>query len=174
MEKSNKDKELRVIAKKAYIDFILDYFNKGVVDKAMIVTDFCSKFQKSSRTFETYYQNAQQEHLKQRETINEAIMEETIKTEKEAVKIIINSKLERLEIYQKQILDCVKELNHGFTEDMKNGELFSRPLNINEKSAIRRSIKDLQSEISKIEGDYATSKLEMSFNVGLDMEEEFE
>jgi hypothetical protein len=57
---------------------------------------------------------------------------------------------------------------------MKNGELFSRPLTINEKALLRKTIKDLQSEISKIEGDYATSKLEMSFNVGLDMEEEFE
>jgi predicted negative regulator of RcsB-dependent stress response len=157
-----------------YLDFILDLLEKGITERHEIVSKFSKNFQKSERTADTYLKKANEAYKLKRDTINKSIIEETIKTEKEAVKIIINSKLERLEIYQKQILDCVKELNHGFTEDMKNGELFSRPLNINEKSAIRRSIKDLQSEISKIEGDYATSKLEMSFNVGLDMEEEFE
>jgi hypothetical protein len=157
-----------------YLDFILDLLEKGITERHEIVSKFSKNFQKSERTADTYLKKANEAYKLKRDTINKSIIEETIKTEKEAVKIIINSKLERLEIYQKQILDCVKELNHGFTEEFKNGELFSRPLNINEKSAIRRSIKDLQSEISKIEGDYATSKLEMSFNVGLDMEEEFE
>jgi hypothetical protein len=158
-----------------YVDFILDCFRKDIIDKTEILAIFGEKWSNvSNRTYDRRFKIAKDLYKEELETINKARVNEAINVEKEAVKIIINSKLERLEIYQKQILDCVKELNHGYTEEFKNGELFSRPLNINEKSAIRRSIKDLQSEISKIEGDYATSKLEMSFNVGLDMEEEFQ
>jgi hypothetical protein len=163
------------MSKDLYLEFILDCFKKDICDRQEILSMFVDKWQKiSSRTFDRHFKIAKEVHKEQLETIKKSIIEETIQIEKEAVKTIISNKLERLEIYHNQIVNCIKELNHGFTEDMKGGELFSRPLTISEKALLRKTIKDLQSEISKIEGDYATSKLEMSFNVGLDMEEEFQ
>jgi hypothetical protein len=157
-----------------YLDFILDLLEKGITERHEIVSKFSKTFQKSERTADTYLKKANEAYKLKRDTIKKSIIEETIQIEKEVVKTIISNKLERLEIYHNQIINCIKELTHGFTEEMKNGELFSRPLTISEKALLRKTIKDLQSEISKIEGDYATSKLEMSFNVGLDMEEEFQ
>jgi hypothetical protein len=122
---------------------------------------FVTKFQVTERTFARHWVNANEVYKERRSLINEVKFNETIIAEKEAVKSIIKSKIERLEIYQKEIENCIKELSHGFTEETKsNGELITRPLTISEKSLLRKTIKDLQSEISKIEGDYAITKVE--------------
>jgi hypothetical protein len=162
------------MSKDIYIEFIINELEKGNVKYNDVVNVFLPKFSLTRPTFDKYWKLANEAYKVKRDVINEAKLSETIQIEKEVVKTIISNKLERLEIYHNQIVNCIKELNHGFTEDMKGGELFSRPLTISEKALLRKTIKDLQSEISKIEGDYATSKLEMSFNVGLDMEEEFQ
>jgi|688.fasta_scaffold384667_2 hypothetical protein len=162
------------MSKEIYIEYIVSELEKGNVSFERVFELIVTKFNLSRPTFSKYWKLANEAYKLKRDTIKKSIIEETIQIEKEVVKTIISNKLERLEIYHNQIINCIKELTHGFTEEMKNGELFSRPLTISEKALLRKTIKDLQSEISKIEGDYATSKLEMSFNVGLDMEEEFQ
>lgn len=164
------------MSKEIYIDFILGELEKGNVKYNDVVNVFLPKFALTRQTFDKYWKLANEAYKIKRDTINEAKLNETINVEKEAVKTIVKSKLERLEIYQKEIENCVKELTHGFTEEMKStGELINRPLTISEKALLRKTIKDLQSEISKIEGDYSTSKLEMNVTgIGLDMEEVFE
>jgi hypothetical protein len=162
------------MSKQIYIDFIISELEKDNVKYNDVLSLFVTKFNLTDRTFARHWKTATEYFYEQRKQLKETVLSETMEIEKEVVKTIISNKLERLEIYHNQIINCIKELNHGFTEDMKGGELFSRPLTISEKALLRKTIKDLQSEISKIEGDYATSKLEMSFNVGLDMEEEFQ
>jgi hypothetical protein len=151
------------MSKEIYIDFIINELEKGNVKYNDVCSLFCTNFQLTERSFAKYWVNANEAYKLKRDAINEAKLNETIKLEKEAVKTIIKSKLERLEIYQKEIENCVKELTHGFTEETKStGELINRPLTISEKALLRKTIKDLQSEISKIEGDYASTKVEQT------------
>jgi hypothetical protein len=147
--------------KQIYIDFILKELNKSNVKYNDVCSVFCSKFQLSERSFNKYWLIANQNHSQQRELINNAKLTTTIEEEKEAVKIGLKSKFERLLILQNEVDNCTKDLDNGFTEELKSyGQLLSRPITIQEKTALRNTIKNLQSEISKIEGDYAPTKSE--------------
>lgn len=145
----------------AYIEFIVSELNNGNIDAEKVCAVFCSKFHKSERTFYNYWDLANQTHSQQRELINNAKVSTTIEVEKEAVKMGLKSKFERLLILQKEVDNCTLDLENGFTEELKSdGQLLSRPITIQEKTALRNTIKNLQSEISKIEGDYAVAKTE--------------
>jgi hypothetical protein len=152
--------------KQIYIDFILKEINNGNVDAEKICAVFCSKFQKSERTFYNFWKTAKEQHSQQRELINNAKLNTTIEEEKEAVKIGLKSKFERLLILQNEVDNCTKDLENGYTEELKSdGQLLSRPITIQEKTALRNTIKNLQSEISKIEGDYAPTKSETDITI---------
>lgn len=147
--------------KQPYIDFILDCFGEGLVERGEVMAKFGEVWQTPPRTFDRYFKKAKEQHSQQRETINNAKLEQSIETEKEAVKIGLKSKFERLLILQKEVDNCTLDLENGFTEELKStGELLTRPITIQEKTALRNTIKNLQSEISKIEGDYAPTKAE--------------
>jgi hypothetical protein len=147
--------------KQIYIDFILKELSKGNVQHKDVICLFLPKFACTRQTFDKYWKIANETHSQQRETINNARLEQSIETEKEAVKIGLKSKFERLLILQKEVDNCTLDLENGFTEELKStGELVTRPITIQEKTALRNTIKNLQSEISKIEGDYAPTKAE--------------
>ena len=147
--------------KQIYIDFILKELSKGNVQHKDVICLFLPKFACTRQTFDKYWKIANETHSQQRETINNAKLEQSIETEKEAVKIGLKSKFERLLILQKEVDNCTLDLENGFTEELKStGELLTRPITIQEKTALRNTIKNLQSEISKIEGDYAPTKAE--------------
>ena len=130
---------------------------------------YSEKFGKSDKTFDkdwkkavaeiTEYQNALK---KEKEAIS---IKEDVKLFKEGLK----TKSERLLIYQKQINDIEAELELGTTEDVKSSmgmpTFITRSLLPVEKSSMRKTLKDLQAEISKIEGDYAPTKTELSGEV---------
>ena len=84
--------------KQIYIDFIISELNNGNVEAEKVCAVFCSKFQKSERTFYNYWDLANKSHKEQRDLINNAKTEQTIATEKEAVKKAILQKHEALEI----------------------------------------------------------------------------
>jgi hypothetical protein len=153
------------MSKEIYIEYIVSELEKGNVSFERVFELIVTKFNLSRPTFSKYWKLANEAYKVKRDVINEAKLSETIQIEKEVVKTIISNKLERLEIYHNQIINCIKELTHGFTEEMKNGELFSRPLTISEKALLRKTIKDLQSEISKIEGDYSPTKIETDASI---------
>jgi hypothetical protein len=156
------------MSKQAYIDFILDCFGKGIVERGEVMAKFGENWQTPPRTFDRYFQKAKEQHSEQREVINNAKLNTTIEEEKEAVKIGLKSKFERLLILQNEVDNCTKDLDNGFTEELKSdGQLLSRPITIQEKTALRNTIKNLQSEISKIEGDYAPTKAE-NINTNID------
>ena len=76
----------------------------------------------------------------------------------------IKTKTQRLEVYQKQIDKTITEIENGITEDtiFVSGapKKIIRKHTVNEVAILRRTLRDLQSEISKIEGDYAPTKQE--------------
>lgn len=76
----------------------------------------------------------------------------------------IKTKTQRLLEYQKLVTECFTDLSTGTTRDTyfdkssgkpKN---YRRPMTIAEYNQTRRTLKDIQVEISKIEGDYAPEK----------------
>jgi hypothetical protein len=84
--------------KTAYIDFIINELNKGNVKYNDVLNVFLPKFALTRQTFDKYWKLANEAYLEQREAINNAKMEQSIESEKEAVKKAILSKHEALEI----------------------------------------------------------------------------
>lgn len=155
--------------KQIYIDFIVSELNKGNVQYKEVISLFLPKFACTRQTFDKYWKLANEAHREQRKTINIAKIKETIIQEKEAVKTALKSKLERLIILQNEIDNCISELSNGMTIQLANtGELIQRPLTIKEKTDLRNTMKNLQAEVSKIEGDYAVMKSENINHVSID------
>lgn len=123
------------------------------------------KWAKGKTTFDKDWKQAQEdlkEYQKKAQREKERV---SIEIEKEAVKKGLKTKIDRLLVLQRQVDKIQQELDLGCCDDIKivKGEpkKINRPLLPLEKSAMRRTIKELQSEISKIEGDYAPNKQEV-------------
>ncbi|WP_392447998.1 hypothetical protein ACF3OB_01180 [Capnocytophaga canis] len=126
---------------------------------------YLEKFSKTEQTFSKDWKQAKEQYEAYQKKANAEKERISIELEKEAVKQGLKTKFDRLMILQQQIEQVQKELELGECEDIKiiKGEpkKIKRPLLPFEKSAMRKNIKDLQSEISKIEGDYASDKLDV-------------
>lgn len=157
-----------------YIDYIITELRKGNVEPKSIISVFCTKFQKTERTFWNMWKIANRSHLESLQSINEQ-KEEIYQSEQiEAFKTQIKSKTERLISYQVQIEHIEKELETGKTRELvgfKEGkaQMIERELTIIEKNSLRKTLKELQSEISKIEGDYAPTKVSPTDKDGKDL-----
>ena len=131
-----------------------DCWSKYKVTWSKSESTFATDWKKAKAEIETYQIKAQKE--------KEAV---SIAVEKESIKKGLKTKIERLLTLQKHIQYIEQELEKGECEDIKfvKGEpkKMKRPLLPLEKSAMRKNIKELQAEISKIEGDYATAKQEV-------------
>lgn len=148
-------------------EWILDELRtQPTISFSEVFSKYSVEFSKSEKTFSKDWkvavaqlQDYQNALKKEKEAIS---IKEDVKLFKEGLK----TKSERLLIYQKQINDIQAELELGTTEDVKSsmGEpmFITRNLLPVEKSSMRKTLKDLQSEISKIEGDYAPTKTELS------------
>lgn len=125
-------------------------------------------FAKSKKTFDKDWKTASETFKIYQTSLNKAKDEVSISEEIISLKNGLKSKTERLFILQKQIDDSILELEDGYTSelrydpDVKGWENINRPMSVLEKKHLRGIIKDLQAEISKIEGDYAPTKLDHS------------
>lgn len=126
-------------------------------------------YAKSKKTFDNDWNNASAAFKEYQIKANKAKEAVSIQSEVEAVKKGLKTKNERLAILQTQIEKSINELEDDLTTDIYyfKGEPteFERPLTVAEKSKLRQVIKELQSEISKIEGDYAAVKSEVNAKV---------
>ena len=150
--------------KQAYIDFIISELNKGNVQYKDVMLVFVSKFELTEQTFVRYWKQANESHKEQRELINNAKVSTTINEEVKAVKVGLKSKIDRLLILQKLVDECLEQLATKQCNDtiivegtVKN---IKRLMNQRELNDTRKTLQSLQSEISKIEGDYAVAKTE--------------
>lgn len=162
--------------KQIYIDFILNCFGKGIVERGEVMATFGKEWQTPARTFDRYYKTAKEQYKQYQETINKARLEESIKLEKEAVKNGLKTKNERLLILQNLVDVCLEELttkqcNDTVVQDGKAKNI-KRLMNQRELNDTRKTLKDLQQEISKIEGDYAPTKTENSIITNKEIAEE--
>ncbi|MBE2274268.1 MAG: hypothetical protein IAE62_08385 [Flavobacteriales bacterium] len=149
-----------------YIDFILNNLKEGKVNYSEVKDDFCGEYSLKERTFTKYWAIAQERFADYKSKLDDVIESSAIQTEAEAAKNLIRSKTDRLLIYQNQIDEVLKELKRKgiyFVEvvDNKRKRRF-RPYTVTELTNLRNTLKNLQSEISKIEGDYAEARMKLS------------
>lgn len=140
------------------------------INPVLSFTECWGKFRgvwgRNENTFTTDWNKAIVIHKEYQKKLNEAKDTVSIESSLELIKNGLKSKSERLLILQTQINNSIEELESNIATDVyiSNGEQFTtkRPLKIQEKAMLRKIIKELQSEISKIEGDYAPTKTEHS------------
>lgn len=121
------------------------------------------QFGKSNRTFDKDWIEAKSKFEIFNAELQAEIDEIRKENEKDFVRNGLRTKYERMKVLQDLVDEAVKELNLGtFKEVKKEGDKalsWERSLTPYEKATLRRTILRLQSEISKIEGDYAYKKL---------------
>lgn len=123
------------------------------------------KWHISKRTFDRYWKTANEQHKetqdKAKAAAEKAIVDETVAAARNGLK----SKLERVINLQRQVDDIQKDLDSGITVDyvIISGKLqrVQKEMSVADKAYCRRVIKDIQSEISKIEGDYAETAIKL-------------
>lgn len=131
--------------KETYIDFIIEQLEKGNVQYKDVLLLFVTKFDLTKQTFVRYWKTANEAYKNKREALNELRDKETIAKEKEAVKTLILNKVERMRIAESIALGVPDE----------SGVL---------KPSISDRLKALD-YLSKIEGDYAASKIETNVSI---------
>jgi hypothetical protein len=132
--------------KTAYTDFILTELNKGNVNYKDVFLVFLSKFKLSEPTFVKYWKLANETYLEQRNAINEAKLEDSIKTEKEAVKTLVLDKVERMRIAEEIAIGKAKRIEGTIVMPSPSDRL--RALDY----------------LSKIEGDYAPKEIDLKLD----------
>ena len=151
--------------KQIYIDFILDCFIKGLVERGEVMATFGKEWQKPTRTFDRYYKTAKEQFRTYQDSINNAKLDQSIKSEKQAVKNGLKTKFDRLMILQNQVDTCLDQLTSRQCDDFYFKDfkpmLYKRNMNQRELNDTRKTLNILQVEISKIEGDYAVLKSEV-------------
>ena len=135
------------MAKEIYIDFIIEELEKGNVKYNDVCLLFCTKFDLTKQSFNKYWLIAQETYSERRSLINEAKLNEAINQEKEAVKTLLLSKVDRMRI----------------AEDIALGESFESNGKIITPTPSER-MKALE-YLSKIDGDFATTKVEQTNTV---------
>jgi hypothetical protein len=160
---------------KAYVDFILTELRKGNVQWSNNIGLFMGKYGVTEETFRKYWNIANETFKVEQDDIIKTKAIEYKSNEIEAFKTQIRSKTERLISYQVQIEHIEKELVTGKTKELisfKDGkaQMVDRDLTVFEKNSLRKTLKELQAEISKIEGDYAPKQFEMIEGINIIIE----
>lgn len=149
----------------AYIDFIIDNLKTGNVSRQQVLSIFGKKWQTSERTFDRAWKVANEQYSEYLDVLKKAKDSEHTEEQLTIIKAKIGSKTERLLNYKIEVDNCIQELstNRTFDTVVVNGRVqkVSRELSVSERSRLRTVIIGLQTEISKIEGDYAPAKGEM-------------
>ena len=151
-------------------DWILDLLkSEPNISYGEVFIKYLQAFTKLSRqTFSKDWKKAKEQLKDYQKKAQKEKERVSLKVEAEAVKSGLKTKIQRLLNYQKLVDDCLKDLAEGMTNDtvVVDGEpkQFRRKMNIAECNQTRKTLKDLQAEISKIEGDYATGKVDVTSN----------
>ncbi len=130
------------------IEAVAEWLERQVLDSSINDGMIWQALAMSGRTFYRHKQKAMVLLSKRSMERQRHIEAMRLQNMKEALQTGLKSKLERVLILQTEVDGCLFDLYD------------TESLPIVEKVRLRMAIKELQSEISKIEGDYAASKLE--------------
>lgn len=127
---------------------------------------YLAKFSKTEQTFSKDWKKAKVELKAYQNKLQAEKERVSIATEVEAVKQGLKTKIDRLFILQNLVDNCLKDLSEGMTNDVIvfEGEpkQYRRKMTVSEYNQTRKTLKDIQAEISKMEGDYAKNQIEIT------------
>jgi len=134
---------------------------------------FSVKFSRTERTFDKDWKKANARYLEYQQRADKAKEEVSIANEIKVLKSGLKTKNQRLLFYQSQIELMEKQLtgetktyfivnNKPIVNPNSNGDYI---LPLEKQNEVRKQIKDYQTEISKIEGDYAAIRTEADVKV---------
>jgi hypothetical protein len=146
--------------KQIYIDFIISELNKGNVQYKDVMLVFVSKFELTEQTFVRYWKQANENHKEQRELINNAKTEQTIETEKEAVKKAILQKHEALEI--------LTEIARGKAKKVEGQIIMPSP---NERKGAIETMMKMEGWTAPIKTENTNIELKQPFFGNMDLDE---
>ena len=143
-----------------YISFIIDQLQSGVVGYKDVMSLFVSKWQLSERQFVRYWNIANERHIEAQNKLQKAKDDIYIEAEKEALKMGLKSKHERmLELQAMLSPDYRVQEVAGISNGMPIW--VDRPLQPNE-------VKGIHAELSKMAGEYAPAKVAETDSQGND------
>lgn len=147
-------------------DWIFEQLKIELVTYSEMFRKYLAHFGKLTQpTFTKDWERAKAQYEAYITVLNEAKAKAILQQEAKGVKAGIKLKQDRILIYQREVDKCIEELNSKVVETViikGKPEAFKRDLTIQEKTQLRNTIKNLQSEISKIEGDYAKVDINIS------------
>jgi hypothetical protein len=139
------------------IELLADHLEQQVADSSLTDGSIWQKLAMSERTFYRLKPKAVQvmnTRLTERRNAKEqAITSEVIRATKNGLK----TKIERLMILQAQVDAILMDLKRDELPPENKDYLQLSPM---DKAYLRKTLKDIQAEISKIEGDYAPAQTE--------------
>jgi hypothetical protein len=154
----------------AYIDEILRLLANGIVERGKVLAKVVKKWQISARTFDRAWKTAQERHLLTQQKLNDKLEATFIQNKTDNLSNGLKTKSERLMNLQRQADDIQRMLDCNITPDIVKSPKqleymeIERKLTFVERATLMKSLRDLQSEISKIEGDYAPTKQDVKLD----------
>ena len=125
---------------------------------------FLKKYPMNVRNFDRHWKSANDFFTVEQKKLEEKKLAVATREEKKKVKFGVKSKIQRILILQEQVEKALGILENGKFSEIRlirgEGKSFERNLYPTEITALQASIRALQSEISKMEGDYAPQKVE--------------
>lgn len=151
--------------KESIITEMMHEIEKGA-NYTSIVALLCPKLHLSKRTITNYWNIAQSRYSELSSSINKQLEIDSIDAAKERLKEGLKSKSERLLNLQNQVDELKLEIERNIMHfhSFADGEIITgvRTMNSLERAKISEVIKSIQAEISKIEGDYAAVKQDLT------------
>lgn len=138
-------------SKQIIIDAIIKEIEQGKT-RAQTLGKIGKKWEIASRTYDRYWKTANEQHSIKQQAIKEEIEKVDKTSAIEARESGLKTRNDRLMILQDEVDKCLLDLY----------PIKGKKPSISIKIALRRTIKDLQSEISKMEGDYAAIRGEFA------------
>ena len=143
--------------KQVIIDDLIKFVKQGKSFDTCLALSV-TKWNLTRSTFIRRWNHANKQHTEAQQVIKKELQAVDMQSAKEAAINGLKSKFERLMFLQHQANQCLKELEANIEYDYPviagKVQKVSRPMTVSERSKLRQVFKELQAEISKIEGDY--------------------
>ena len=131
-------------------------------ERGELLVKFGKKWSISKSAFDRHLKKAKVIAKELSEKANKAASDTLVSETVEAVRQGLKSKFERVMILQNQCEKIEQELEANVSTDyvLVSGKLQKvvKEISVTDRAYLRKTLKDLQAEISKIEGDYAPTK----------------
>lgn len=148
------------------IDIIAEWLDRQVADSSITDGRIWRDMAVSERTFYRLKPKAVLLQQQRAEIRRKEVEQVNLQAATEAAKMGLKTKNDRVLILQTEVDNCLQELSANVEYDYPviGGKVqkVSRPMTVFERAKLRQTVYHLQSEISKIEGDYAPDKKEIT------------